>query len=90
MAIINRLRFVDILSPHIGDRSSRNFTEALQDEMKDVVLAPEQEQLLARLMAQMDARFARMETRIWQIVGVASAVYLSALGIATGAIIALN
>ena len=90
MAIINRLRFVDILSPSLGAEASREFSEALQDEMRDVVLSPEQEQLLSNLMTQIDARMARLEARIWQVFGIATGLYISALGVATGVIIALN
>ena len=94
MAIINRLRFVDILSPQLGEQRSRDFTEALQDEMKDVVLSDEQELLLARLMAEMrteiQAEMVRLRNLMWQVAATAVGLMLTALGIATGVIIALN
>lgn len=97
MAIINRLRFVDVLSPQIGEQASREFTEALQDEMQDVVLSPEQELLLARLMADVRAEMADVRSEmadlralVWQVAATVVAINLTAIGIATGLIIALN
>ena len=83
MAIINRLRFVDILRPRLGESTSREFVNALQDEMEQVVLEPQ-----LRLM--LDLAMARMEGQIWRAVFAGTAVLLAALGIATGLIIALN
>ena len=86
MAIINRLRFVDILRPQLGDETSREFADALQDEVTPLV----GQENLNLLMAQIDARFAEMEARIQRFVLGVAGLILAAIGIATGAIIALN
>ena len=86
MAIINRLRFVDILTPGLGDQASRDFAEALQDEMEPLA----GDQAIKLLMAQIDARFAQMEARMWRWALAIVGLNLTAIGIATGAIIALN
>ncbi len=86
MAIIDKLRFVDILSPHLGSDSSREFTDALQDEMKPLA----GEEKLDLMMAQIDVRFAQMEVRMWRMGLALAALLLTAMGIATALIIALN
>ncbi len=83
MAIIDKLRGVDILSPQIGDEPARETVDWLQDEMEPLVANPELELMLDRLLAQMEAR-------MWRIVATATALLLAALAIATGLIIALN
>lgn len=83
MAIIDKLRIVDILSPRLGERASRDFADAFQDEMEQVVLEPQLQLMLDRLMSDMDAR-------IWRMGFTAIVIMLTALGIATGLIIALN
>ena len=64
MAIINRLRFVDILSPRIGDQPARDFTEAFQDEMKEVVLSAELRAIADQFNTRLDARIAELEGRL--------------------------
>ena len=85
MAIINRLRFVDILSPSLGAEASREFAEALQDEMEPVV----GEESMRLMLAEIDKRFAQMEARMWRwalgIVG----INLTAIGTATAILIAV-
>ena len=83
MAIIDKLRGVDILSPQLGEEPARETVEWLQDEMEHVVLEPQ-----LRLM--LDLAVARMEGQIWRAVFAGVAILLAALGIATGLIIALN
>ncbi len=86
MAIINRLRFVDILRPQLGEETARDFAEALQDEMEPLA----GDQSIKLLMAQVDARIAQMEARMWRWALAIVGLNLTALGIATGVIIALN
>ena len=86
MAIINRLRLVDILRPRLGDETSREFADALQDEMTPLVA----DQSIQLLMAQIDARLAAMEVRLQRFVLGTAGLLLAAIGIATAVIIALN
>ena len=90
MAISNRIRFVDILAPRLGEQVSRDFAEALQDEMEPLA----GDQSIKLLMAQIDARMAEMENHTWRIVAIATGLtigtLLTALGIVTGLIIALD
>ena len=79
MAIINRLRFVDILRLHFGDEASREFAEALQDEMTPLV----GDQSIQLLMAQIDARIAELEARLQRFILGALGIGLAALGIVT-------
>ena len=83
MAIIDKLRGVDILSPQLGEEPARETVEWLQDEMEHVVLEPQ-------LQLMLDLAVARMEGQIWRAVFAGVAILLAALGIATGLIIALN
>ena len=83
MAIINRLRFVDIMSPTLGDQPSRDFAEALQDEMQEVVLSPDLQLIVDRFHSQMDARMAEMEVRLQRFILGALGIGLTALGIVT-------
>ena len=94
MAIINRLRFVDTLRPRLGDQVARDFVEALQDEMSPLVTDEQVRLILDSLLPQIDARMAELENRMWRIVAIATGLtigtLLTALGIATGLIIALD
>ena len=83
MAIINRLRLVDIMSPGLGEQASRDFTEALQDEMQEVVLNPDLQLIVDRFHSQMDARMAEMEVRLQRFILGALGIGLTALGIVT-------
>ena len=85
MAIINRLRIVDILSPGLGDQTSRDFAEALQDEMQQVVLSPE----LQLIVEQFNARMAELEVRLQRFILGALGIGLTALAIGVGIIIAV-
>ena len=85
VAIIDRLRFVDILSPRIGDQPARDFTEAFQDEMQDVVLSPE----LQLIVEQFNARIAELEVRLQRFMLGALGIGLTALAIAVGILIAV-
>ncbi|MDE2968192.1 MAG: hypothetical protein OXS30_12010 [Chloroflexota bacterium] len=83
MAIINRLRFVDIMSPGLGGEESREFAEALQDEMQDVVLSSELQLIADRFQSQIDVRLAEMEVRLQRFILGALGIGLTALGIVT-------
>ena len=104
MALIDKLRGVDILSPQLGEEPARQAVEWLQDEMRSLA----GDEKLDLMMGHIDARFARidarfeqidarfgqllaqMEVRVWRIVAIGVAILLTALGIATALIIALN
>ena len=79
MAIINRLRFVDILRPSLGDEISREFADALQKEMDPLV----GDHSLQLILAQMDTRMAQMEVRLQRFILGALGIGLAALGIVT-------
>ena len=83
MAIINRLRFVDIMSPGLGGEGSREFAEALQDEMQDVVLSSELQLIADRFQSQIDARLSEIEVRLQRFILGALGIGLTALGIVT-------
>ena len=83
MAIINRLRFVDALRERLGDDISRDFTEALQDEMAPLMTKEEIQMMISGLVDQIEAR-------MWRVVAIATGLQLTALGIVAGVIIALN
>lgn len=85
MAIINRLRFVDILAPGLGDQASRDFAEALQDEMEPLA----GDQAVTLLMTRIDARLAEMEARLQRFMLGAVGLILAGIGIATGALVAI-
>ena len=79
MAIINRLRFVDILRPSLGDQTSREFADALQEEMDPLV----RDRSLQLLLARMDTRMAQLEVRLQRFILGALGIGLAALGIVT-------
>ena len=85
MAIINRLRFVDTLRERLGDDVSREFTEALQDEMAPLMTKTEVQMMISGLVDQIEAR-------VWRVVavvaGLMTAVLLAALAIAVAVLIA--
>ena len=83
MAIINRLRFVDVLRERLGDEVSRDFTEALQEEMAPLMTKEEIQMMISGLVDQIEAR-------MWRVVAIATGLQLTALGIVAGVIIALN
>ena len=83
MAIINRLRFVDVLRERLGDDVSRDFTEALQEEMAPLMTKEEIQMMISGLVDQIEAR-------MWRVVAIATGLQLTALGIVAGVIIALN
>lgn len=87
MAIINRLRFVDILRERLGDGVSRDFTEALQDEMAPLMRKEEIQMMIVGVVDQIEAR-------LWRIIAIATGLtigtLLTALGIATALIISLD
>ena len=74
MAIINRLRFVDILREPLGDKAARDMTEALGDEIAPLVTKEEIQMMISGLVDQFEAR-------IWRVVAVATGIQLTALGI---------
>lgn len=80
MAIINRLRFVDLLRERLGDQVSRDFTDALQDELAPLMTRDEIQLMISGLVDQFEAR-------VWRALAVATAIIigttLTALGIVT-------
>lgn len=82
MAIINRLRFVDVLRDRLGDDEAREFAAALQDEMTPLMAKEEIQLLISRLVDQ-------VEVRIWRVAAIAGALYLTTLAIAVGVLIAV-
>ena len=82
MAIINRLRFVDTLRERLGDDVSLEFTDALQDEMAPLMTKEEIQMTISGLVDQLEAR-------IWRAAAIAGALYLTALAIAVGVLIAV-
>ncbi|MDE2987683.1 MAG: hypothetical protein OXT70_06460 [Chloroflexota bacterium] len=83
MAIINRLRFVDVLRDRLGDDGAREFAEALHDEMTPLMTKEEIQSMISGLVDQ-------FETRMWRVVAIATGLQLTALGVVAGVIIALN
>ena len=87
MAIINRLRFVDVLRERLGDDVSRDFTEALQEEMAPLMTKEEIQMMIIGVVDQ-------IEVRMWRIIAIATGItigtLLTALGIATALIISLD
>ncbi|MCY3571049.1 MAG: hypothetical protein OXH19_06870 [Chloroflexi bacterium] len=83
MAIINRLRFVDVLRDRLGDDGAREFAEALHDEMTPLMTREEIQLMISGLVDQ-------FETRMWWVVAIATGLQLTALGVVAGVIIALN
>ena len=61
---VNRLRFVDILRTHIGDRSARDFADALNDEMAQSPTKQYLEHAVDRLRADM-YRIAIISAALW-------------------------
>ena len=59
MAIIDKLRGVDILSPQLGEEPAREAVEWLQDELRPLA----GDDKLDLMMAQIDARFAQINAR---------------------------
>ena len=93
MAIIDKLRGVDILSPQLGEESARETVEWLQDEMEPLAGNDKLDVMMGQIdarFAQSDARFAQMEVRMWRMGVAILAILLTALGIATALIITLN
>ncbi len=86
MAIINRLRFVDTLRERPGDDISRDFTKALQDEIAPLMTKEEIQMMIAGMVDQIEAR-------LWRIIAIATGLIigtmLTAIGIATGVLIAV-
>lgn len=83
MAIINGLRFVDTLRERLGDQVSRQFTDALQDEMAPLMTKEEIHMLISGLVDQFEAR-------MWRVIAIATGLQLSALALATTLILTLD
>ncbi len=83
MAIINGLRFVDTLRERLGDQVSRQFTEALQDEMAPLMTKDEIQMLISGLVDQFEAR-------MWRVIAIATGLQLTALALATTLILTLD
>ncbi|MYA00609.1 MAG: hypothetical protein F4038_10750 [Chloroflexi bacterium] len=82
MAIINRLRFMDVLRDRLGDVEAREFADALQDELTPMMAKEEIQLMISGLVDQVEAR-------IWRVAAIAGALYLTALAIAVGVLIAV-
>lgn len=82
MAIINRLRFVDVLRDRLGDVEARELADALQDELTPMMAKEEIQLMISGLVDQVEAR-------IWRVAAIAGALYLTALAIAVGVLIAV-
>ncbi|MXX48016.1 MAG: hypothetical protein F4088_07335 [Chloroflexi bacterium] len=82
MAIINRLRFVDVLRDRLGDVEAREFADVLQDELTPMMAKEEIQLMISGLVDQVEAR-------IWRVAAIAGALYLTALAIAVGVLIAV-
>ncbi len=82
VAIINRLRFVDVLRDRLGDVEAREFADALQDELTPMMAKEEIQLMISGLVDQVEAR-------IWRVAAIAGALYLTALAIAVGVLIAV-
>ncbi len=63
---------VDTLRERLGDQVSRQFTEALQDEMAPLMTKEEIQWLLAGLVDQIEAR-------MWRVVAFATGIIIAAL-----------
>jgi len=82
VAIINRLRFVDVLRDRLGDVEARELADALQDELTPMMAKEEIQLMISGLVDQVEAR-------IWRVAAIAGALYLTALAIAVGVLIAV-
>ena len=70
MAIIDKLRGVDILSPQLGEEPARETVEWLQDEMEPLAGGDKLDQMWSRIDARFDrtdARFERIDARFEQM-----------------------
>lgn len=83
MAIINGLRFVDTLRERLGDQVSRQFTDALQDEMAPLMTKEEIHMLISGLVDQFEAQ-------MWRVIAIATGLQLTALALATTLILTLD
>ena len=61
---INRLRFVDILRPHVGAKSARDFAEALNDETGQLATKDDLAHQADKLRADM-YRIALLSAAMW-------------------------
>jgi DNA recombination-dependent growth factor C len=82
MAIINRLRFVDMLQQRLGDDVSRESSDALQDEMAPMMTKEEIQMMIAGLVDQFEAR-------MWRVVAAATGLQLTALAAVAAILIAV-
>jgi DNA recombination-dependent growth factor C len=82
MAIINRLRFVDTLKERLGEDVSREFTDALQDEMAPMMAKEEIQMMISGLVDQFEAR-------MWRVVAIATGLQLTALAVVAAILIAV-
>ena len=76
-----------LLRERLGDEVSRDFTEALQDEMAPLMTKEEIQMMIVGVVDQIEAR-------LWRIIAIATGLtigtLLTALGIATALIISLD
>ena len=74
---------MDTLRERLGDQVSRQFTEALQDEMAPLMTKDEIQMLISGLVDQFEAR-------MWRVIAIATGLQLSALALATTLILTLD
>ena len=90
MAIIDRLRGVDILSPQLGAGPARQTVAWLQDEMRPLAANDEVQLHLDLRFAELRAYMAQQETRSLLNLAIAVGLILTAIGVATAVIVALS
>lgn len=73
---------MDVLRDRLGDVEAREFADALQDELTPMMAKEEIQLMISGLVDQVEAR-------IWRVAAIAGALYLTALAIAVGVLIAV-
>ena len=71
-----------VLRDRLGDVEAREFADALQDELTPMMAKEEIQLMISGLVDQVEAR-------IWRVAAIAGALYLTALAIAVGVLIAV-
>ena len=90
MAIIDKLRGVDILSPQLGEEPARETVEWLQDEIRPLAANDEVQSHLDLRFAELRTYMAQQEARSVLNLAIAVGLILTAIGVATAVIVALS
>ena len=90
MAIIDKLRGVDILSPQLGEEPARETVEWLQDEIRPLAANDEVQLHLDLRFAELRTYMAQQEARSVLNLAIAVGLILTAIGVATAVIVALS